>query len=158
MDDKNIPSKNIDEFSILRANVQNLTSLHKLQHLELLLSRHASDVCSLTETYLTNINRDLYKVKAYNVYHSTRDKYGGGVSCLVKTTIKSSEFKIPDNLLPSELVGEFLAISLDGTTCVLTTYRTPTNNASISNKRAYLDALTSIVEFLYNKHSCFCLW
>ena len=101
-----LSAKQSNEISIIHVNVQNITTLHKLDKIEMLMTQHSSDVISFTETYLTNSNQSLYKFNNYNEYHKPRRTYGGEISCYVNSKHVSSRIETP--VLTNETIGEFL--------------------------------------------------
>ena len=90
------------------------------------------DILILTETWLNLNNSNLLKLFGYNIYNLCRNnKNGGGVSILIKDSIKStsaSKFNLINNDI--ETIGVELNID-NNVINILGVYRPPTGNKNI---------------------------
>lgn len=81
----------INKLKILTWNANGI--LAKLATFEVLLNSQDIDICLLSETHLTNENKDFLVLKNYNVYNAVRpnDSGTGGSSLIIRKTIEHFE-------------------------------------------------------------------
>ena len=93
------------------------------------------DVIILTETWLSDLNKDIANIDGYNVVHSIRTKkQGGGVSLFIRDSLN---FEVNNNLIINNDIFECVGVTLnllDVKISILGVYRPPGGNLnSFSN-------------------------
>ena len=137
-----------NNFSIFHANINRMTAnwsdlLVYLENID-----HAFTVYGITETWLTENNRDLFELDGYHHINSVRPaRQGGGVSLFVAAYYDFIE--IPElNHMDPDIESLFIQVSLDGIeTLIGIIYRPPNTNLDI-----FQDTFASMMEYITRKN------
>jgi len=139
--------KHLNDLSILHTNIRSINKnfLSLASYLQTL--EHSFDVIGLSETWLSEIAADSFKVQGYNSESIFRsNKTGGGVSFLIKDTI---QYNVRHDLVRNNEVLESLFIELpncyyntntQSSVIIAVLYRPPN-----SNMQNFIDQFTVIL-------------
>ena len=145
-----------DCFSIVHANVR---SVHKNISKVVEFNDCAEfpfSIIALSETWLTDVNCNLYNINGYNAEHTVRKvKRGGGVSLYIKDKVsysKIDELSLSNDILESVFISinkcEFQS---EKDIIVGVIYRPPNTNVSLFNE--LMESLLSKIDM--NKHKLY---
>lgn len=139
-------TNNVNQLTIFLLNIQSLKN--KLNHLELILREHLTDVICLTEHWLVKDELPLYCPEGYVVgasYCRQPPKVHGGSSILVRSNILIEVIDIQSFCIDYVFEASALLL-LDYSFIILNVYRTPN-----SNFNSFIDCMENVLLFLMSR-------
>ena len=143
--------QSFQDLSILQLNIRGLLSKQHILKETLLKLQNPPDILLLCETWLKSNTENKVDLPGYKCYHKHRpSKIGGGVSVLVKSTLRSRDRK---DLVNHTDIFEYVVVELktnSNNILLLSGYRPPNSNAKLSLKE-YSEILKSLKKLKYHE-------